>query len=85
VEKIVNIDSVTNRSLQLYPGTGSMSNGNEIQSLYKVDYHFNIYLTLLPSIENATSGKIYNIGYAVFSVPYFVRGQRKVNEQKIPI
>lgn len=82
---VVNLDSVTSRSLQLYPGAGFGSKGDEIQSLNEVDFNFNIYLKLLPSMANAKSGKIYDLGYAVFSVPYFAKGLRKIKKQKISI
>jgi len=84
-KSVVNLDSVTSRSLQLYPGAGSSGRGDEIQSLNEVEYNFNVYLTLLPSIANAKSGKVYDLGYAVFSVPYFAKGLRKIKEQKVPI
>lgn len=84
-KRVVNSDSVTNRSLQLYPGTGYSSRGDEIQNLHEVEYNLNVYLTLLPSIANAKSGKVYDIGFAVFSVPYFAKGLRKIKEQKVLI
>lgn len=84
-KKVIFTDSVKNSSLQLYPSTGYSSSGDETQNLHQVEYNFNIYLTLLPSIAKAKSGEIYDIGFAVFHIPYFVKGLRKVKEQKIPI
>lgn len=83
--RVINSDSITSRSLQLQSVLSSSSRANETQSLDEVEYSLNVSLVLLPSIANAKSGKIYDLGYALFSVPYFVNGLRKIEEQKIPI
>lgn len=84
-KRVINTDSVTNQSLQLYPGTGYSSSGDEVHSQHEVDYNFNIYLTLLPSIAKAKSGEVLDIGFAIFSVPYYAKGMRKIKEQKVAI
>ena len=81
--RVVNSDSITSRSILLYPGGGFSTSGNETQSFHELEYNLNVDFALLPSIRNAKSGKIYNLGYVVFSIPYFADGERKVQEQKI--
>lgn len=84
-KRAVNSDSITGRSILLYPGGGFSTSGNETQSFHELEYNLNVDFALLPSIRNAKSGKIYNLGYVVFSVPYFANGERKVKEQKVCI
>lgn len=82
-KRVINTDSITSRSIQLYPGVGYGMGGGEIQNFHELEYNLNVYFALLPSIRNAKPGKIYNLGYVVFSVPYFVNGDRKIKEQRV--
>jgi hypothetical protein len=83
--RVINADSITNRSVWLYSKGGSLTEGNGVQDFHGLEFNLNVRLTLLPSVASTKPGKVFDIGYAVFSVPYFVEGVRKVKEQKVPL
>lgn len=76
----------SHRNIQISAQHGSSwAIGENNLDIHGIGYDLNVRLTLSPSISKAKTGKIYTIGYAVFSVPYYKERLRKVKEKKIPI
>lgn len=85
--RILNNDSASSQqSIRLSSKHGSSwAVGENNLDIHGIGYDLNVCLSLSPSITKAKPGKIYTLGYAIFSVPYFTDRLRKVEKKKIPV